>query len=187
MRAKLLKTPIKATIRPIENYNFYGYGIPSCCYPEYTPFKEQKYEATIHAVWFKALSRTLVEDKTVIKWGEDNTSTFLAIERDGKRLVVPSSFVSAWTVKDLFDNMEPEFIQSVDDAGRYGLKAFAEDALLMQSNFNVKIVSAIAKDRDAIAVKADYNWELHGHAKPVKGIEQYLCFSTQDKTEILIL
>ena len=76
---------------------------------------------------------------------------------------------------------------SGNGAGRYGLKAFAEDALLMQSNFNVKIVSAIAKDRDGIAVKADYNWELHGHVKPVRGIEQLVCFSIQDKTEILIL
>lgn len=171
MRAKLLKTPIKATIRPIENYK-YGYGIPSCCYPEYTPFEEPEYEAAIHAVWFR---------------GDDNMNTFLAIERDGKRLVVPSSFASAWTVKDLFNNLEEDFIRSVDDARRYGLKAFAEDALLMHSNFNVKIVSAIAKDRDAIAVKADYNWELHGHVKPVKGIEQLVCFSIQDKTEILIL
>ena len=171
MRAKLLKTPIKATIRPIENYK-YGYGIPDCCYPEYSPFEEPEYEATIHAVWFK---------------GENNETAFLAIERDGKRLVVPLSFVDAWTVKDLFDKLEPEFIRSVDDARRYGLKAFAEDALLMQSNFNVKIVSAIAKDRDGIAVKADYNWELHGHVKPVRGIEQLVCFSIQDKTEILIL
>ena len=49
---------------------------------------------------------------------------------------------------------------SVDNARRYDLKAFAEDALLMQSNFNVK---------------------------PVRGIEQLVCFSIQDKTQILIL
>lgn len=172
MRAKQLKTPIKATIRPIQSADYYGYGIPSCCYPEYSPFEEPVYEATIHAVWLT---------------GKDNMNAFLAIERDGRRLVVPSSFASAWTVKDLFDNLEKDFIRSVDDARRYGLKAFAEDALLMQSSFNVKIVSAIAKDRDAIAVKADYNWELHGHVKPVKGIEQLVCFSIQDRTEILIL
>ena len=170
MRAKLLKNPIKATIRPIENYKFHEYGI-SCCYPEYTPFKEPEYEATIHAVWFR---------------GENNEAAFLAIERDGRRLIVPSSFVSAWTVKDLFNNLEEDFICSVEDARRYGLKAFTEDALLMKSNFNVKIVSAI-EDRDAITVKADYDWELHGHVKPVRGIEQLVCFSIQDRTEILIL
>lgn len=172
MRAKLLKTPIKATIRPIENYKFYGYGIPSCCYPEYTPFKETDYEATIHAVWFR---------------GKNNERAFLAIERDGRRLIVPSSFVSAWTVKEVFENLKAEFLQSVDDARRYGLKAFAEDALLMQSKFNVKIDSDITEGRNAITFKADYNWELHGHVKPVKGIESFICFSIQDKTEILIL
>lgn len=171
MRAKLLKTPIKATIRPIENYK-YGYDIPSCCYPEYSPFEEPEYEATVHAVWFT---------------GKDNMNAFLAIERDGRRLVVPSSFASPWTVKEVFENLKTGFLQSVDDARQYGLKAFVEDALLMQSSFNVKIVSAITKDRDAIAVKADYNWELHGHVKPVRGIEQLVCFSIQDKTEILIL
>lgn len=171
MRAKLLKTPIKATIRPIENYK-YGYGIPSCCYPEYSPFEEPEYDATVHAVWFT---------------GEDNMNAFLAIERDGRRLVVPSSFASPWTVKEVFENLKTGFLQSVDDARQYGLKAFAEDALLMHSNFNIKIVSAIANDRDGIAVKADYNWELHGHVKPVKGIEQLVCFSIQDRTEILIL
>lgn len=170
MRAKLLKNPIKATVRPIENYKFYQFSILSCCY-QYSPFKEPEYEATIHAVWFR---------------GENNEAAFLAIERDGRRLVVPSSFVSAWTVKDIFDNLEEDFIRSVEDAGRYGLKAFAEDALLMQSNFNVKIVSAI-EYRDAIIVKADYNWELHGHIKPVRGIEHLVCFSIQDRTEILIL
>ena len=171
MRAKLLKNPIKATIRPIQSADYYKYGIPDCCYPEYSPFKESEYEATIHAVWFR---------------GEKNETAFLAIERDGKRLIVRSSFVSAWTVKEVFENLETEFLQSVDDARRYGLKAFAEDALLMQSNFNVKIVSAI-EDRDAITVKADYDWELHGHVKPVRGIEQLVCFSIQDRTEILIL
>lgn len=172
MRAKLLKNPIVATIRPIQSADYYGYGIPDCCYPEYTPFEEPEYEATVHAVWFR---------------GENNETAFLAIERDDKRLVVPSSFVDAWTVKNILDNLEKNFIQSVDDARRYGLKAFAEDALLMHSNFDVKIVSAIANDRDGIAVKADYDWELHGHVKPVKGIEQLVCFSIQDKTEILIL
>lgn len=172
MRAKLLKTPIKATIRPIENYNFYGYRIPSCCYPEYTPFEEPEYEAVIYAVWFR---------------GDDNTTAFLAVERDGKRLVVPSSFVSAWTVKDLFNNLEEDFIRSVDDASRYGLKAFVEDAQMMQSNFNVEVVSATAKRNDSIDVKCNYNWELHGHVKPVRGIEQLVCFYVQDKTEILIL
>lgn len=172
MRAKLLKTPIKATIRPIQSADYYKYGIPDCCYPEYSPFKEPEYETIIHAVWFR---------------GENNEAAFLAIERDGKRLIVPSSFVSAWTVKEVFENLKTEFLQSVDDARRYGLKAFAEDALLMQSNFNVKIVSAIAGDCDAITVKADYNWELHGHVKPVRGIERLVCFSIQDRTEILIL
>lgn len=172
MRAKLLKTPIKAIIRPIQSANYYEYGIPSCCHPEYSPFEEPEYEATVHAVWFR---------------GENNETAFLAIERDEKRLVVPSSFMDARTVKDLFDNLEEDFIRSVDNARWYGLKAFAEDALLMQSNFNIKIVNAIAKDRDAIAVKADYNWELHGHVKPVRGIEQLVCFYIQDKTEILIL
>ena len=171
MRAKLLKNPIKATIRPIQSADYYKYGIPDCCHPEYTPFKEPKYEANIHAVWFG---------------GENNEAAFLAIECDGRRLIVPSSFASAWTVKEVFENLETNFLQSVDDARRYGLKAFAEDALLMQSNFNVKIVSAI-EDRDAITVKADYDWELHGHVKPVRGIEQLVCFSIQDKTEILIL
>ena len=156
MRAKLLKNPIKATIRPIENYKFHEYGI-SCCYPEYTPFKEPEYEATIHAVWFR---------------GENNEAAFLAIERDGKRLIVPSSFASAWTVKKVFENLETNFLQSVDDTRRYGLKAFAEDVLLMLSNFNVKIVSVI-EDRDAITVKADYDLEFHGHIKPVRGV----CFS----------
>lgn len=118
--------------------------------------------------------------------GENNEAAFLAIERDGRRLVVPSSFVSAWTVKDLFNNLEEDFICSVEDTWRYGLKAFAEDALLMQSNFNVKIVSAI-EDRDTIIVKADYYWELHGHVKPVIGIERLVCFSIRDRTEILIL
>lgn len=172
MRAKQLKTPIKATIRPIQSADYYEYDIPPCCYPEYSPFEEPEYEAIVHAVWFR---------------GENNETAFLAIERDGRRLVVPSSFVNAWTEKDLFDNLEEDFIRSVDNARWYGLKAFAEDALLMQSNFNVKIVSAIAKDRDAIDVKADYNWELHGHVKPVRGIEQLVCFSILDRTEILIL
>lgn len=172
MRAKLLKKPIVATIRPIQSANYYGYGIPDCCYPEYTPFEELEYEATVHAVWFK---------------GENNETAFLAIERDDKRLVVPSSFVDAWTMKNLLDNLEEDFIRSVDNARWYGLKAFAEDALLMQSNFNVKIVSAITNDRDGIAVKADYNWELHGHVKPVRGIEQLVCFSILDRTKILIL
>lgn len=89
MRAKLLKTPIKATIRPIENYNFYGYGIPSCCYPEYTPFEEQKYEATIHAVWFKALSRTLVEDKTVIKYCVKTRAAYV-VDDDGE--IIPNGY-----------------------------------------------------------------------------------------------
>lgn len=171
MRAKLLKTPIKATIRPIKNYN-YGYGIPSCCHPEYTPFKEPEYEATIHAVWFS---------------GDNNTITFLAVERDGKRLVVPSSFVSAWTVKDFFDNLEEDFIQSVDDARRYGLNAFVEDAQLMHSNFNVTIIKTEPRGKNCIEIKSDYDWELHGHVKPVRGIEQLVCFYVQDKTEILIL
>ncbi len=171
MRAKLLKTPIKATIRPIENYN-YGYGIPSCCYPEYTPFEEPEYEAAIRAVWFK---------------GDDNTTAFLAVERDGKRLVVPSSFVSAWTVKDLFENLEEDFIQNVDDARRYGLKAFAEDAQLMLSNFNVTIIKTQPKGKNCIEIKSDYDWELNGHVKYVRGIEELVCFSVQDKTEILVL
>ena len=171
MRAKLLKTPIKATIRPIENYN-YGYGIPSCCYPEYTPFKEPEYEATILAVWFR---------------GDENTITFLAVERDGKRLVVPSSFVSAWTVKDFFDNLEEDFIQSVDDARRYGLKAFVEDAQLMLSNFNVTIIKTQPRGKNCIEIKSDYDCELNGHVKHVRGIEQLICFSVQDRTEILVL
>lgn len=172
MRAKLLKNPLKATIRPIQSTDYNKYGMPNCCHPEYSPFDDPVYEATVYAVWFT---------------GKNNETAFLAIERDGRRLVVPSSFVSPWTVKEVFENLKTDFLQSVDDARRYGLKSFAEDALLMQSNFNVKIVSAIAKDRDAIAVKADYNWELHGHVKPVRGIEQLVCFSTQDRTEILIL
>lgn len=171
MRAKLLKTPIKATIRPIENYN-YGYRIPSCCYPEYTPFEEPEYEAVIYAVWFR---------------GDDNTTAFLAVERDGKRLVVPSSFVSAWTVKDIFDNLEEDFIQSVDDARRYGLNAFVEDAQLILSNFNVTVIKTQPRGKNCIEIKSDYNRELNGHVKPVRGIEQLVCFSVQDRTEILVL
>lgn len=171
MRAKLLKAPIKATIRSIENYN-YRYGIPSCCYPKYTPFKDPEYEATIHAVWFR---------------GDEKTITFLAVEHDGKRLVVPSSFVSAWTVKDFFNNLEEDFIQSVDDARRYGLKAFAEDVQLMLSSFNVTIIKIQPRGKNYIEIKSDYNWELNGHVKHVRGIKQLVCFSVQDKTEILIL
>lgn len=171
MRAKLLKTPINATIRPIVNYN-YGYGIPSCCNPEYTPFEEPEYEAAIHAVWFK---------------GDDKTTAFLAIERDGKRLVVPSSFVSPWTVKDLFGNLEEDFIQSVDDARRYGLEAFAEDAQLMLSNFNVTIIKAKPRGKNCVDVKSSYSWEYHGHVEHVRVIEQLICFSVQDRTEIRIL
>lgn len=169
MKARLLKTPMTVTVRPIKNYN---YTLdPPCSKPEFTPFKEESYEAVAHAFWYR------------------NDSAYVAISREGKRLLVTVGFLSPWDVKEMGENQEEGYVRSVSDINRYGREAFAEDALLMDNCINVEILSV--DDRISgccLEVESNHSSILNGHVKPSRNIKQIICFSEMgQQQEIKIL
>lgn len=168
MKAQLLKTPMTVTVRPIKNYKYTLE--PPCSKPEFTPFKEESYEAVAHAFWYR------------------NDSVYVAISREGKRLLVNVGFFSPWDVKEMGENQEEGYIRSVSDIDRYGREAFAEDALLMNGNINVEILSVTdLQSGNALEVECSYEWILNGHVKPVQDFKQLICFSIEDPEEIILL
>lgn len=166
LQAKLLKNPIRVKVTPIKYWNS---SFPDCINPNYIPIREPEFEATAHAIWEIA--------------GE----IYYAVENNGIRLVVPAGFISSpYAVKEILENLEDEYISSVKDVERYGLKAFCEDALLMDNNHDVEILETKTYGR-GVEVRANYKWTLHGHIKPVYNIKQIICFDIHNKTEILLL
>lgn len=164
MRAQLLRNPMTIKVEPIENYK----GGLDCHNPEYTPFKESSYEATAHALWYT------------------DAYTFIAISRDERRLVVPISFTSPWTVKEIGNNLEGGFIENCKEANRYGIKAFVEDCLMMRNSFDVEVLDTNERET-GIDFHANFNWQLHGHVKWVKNINQYIAFTSDEERTIVLL
>lgn len=166
MKAKLLKHPMQVKVHLIENmYKPY----PDCVYPSYCPIHDKEFEAIAHATWF-------LGDRA-----------FVAILKDGVRLIVPSSYLSPFTVKDIFNNMEDDFIRCVDDVERYGTNAFVEDLLLVDNKFEVSVNSVTKNNKRYMTINTDFKWQLHGHIKPVKGIQNYVCFSQDDSSDIMCI
>lgn len=168
MKAQLLKTPMTVTVRPIKNYK---YNLePPCSKPEFTPFKEESYEAVAHAFWYR------------------NDSAYVAISREGKRLLVTVGFFSPWAVKEMGENLEKNFLHNMEDVNRYGLEAFAEDALLMDDNINVEILSVTDRlSGCCLEVESNHSSILNGHVKPMRDFKQIICFSIEDPEEIIML
>lgn len=168
MKAQLLKTPMTVTVTPINDYDYTH--CPDCCNPEYTPFKEQSYKAVAHAFWDRTFGH------------------FVAISRNGERLVVPVGFLSPWDVKEMGENLEAKPIHSLTDIIRYGREAFAKDALLMHNNINIEILSVKdSQNGQGLEVGCNFAWTLHGHVKPVRDFKQLICFSIEDPEEIIML
>ena len=95
---------------------------------------------------------------------------------------------SPWDVKEMGENLEEGYIRSVKDINRYGREAFAKDALLMNGNINVEILSVTdLQSGNALEVECSYEWILNGHVKPVPNIKQTIVFSVKDEQEIVIL
>lgn len=168
MKARLLKTPMTVTVRPIKNYN---YTLdPPCSKPEFTPFKEESYEAVAHAFWYR------------------NGSAYVAISREGKRLLVTVGFLSPWTVKEMGENLEERYIQNIKDIERYGLEAFVEDALLMDGNFHIEILSVEEKiNGNCLDVETQVDRNLNYSVKHIPNVKNIICFSVENEKEILVL
>lgn len=166
MKAKLLKQPMQVKVHSIENML---YPYPDCVNPDYCPIHDKEFEAITHATWY-------IDDRA-----------FVAILKDEVRLVVPSSYLSPFAVKDVFNNVEDDYIRCVDDVERYGTNAFVEDLLLMNNQFEVSVNSVKKNSMRYMTINTDFKWQLHGHIKPVKGIQQYVCFSQDDSSDIMYL
>lgn len=156
---------MRVKVTPIENWNS---SFPDCINPNYIPIREPKFEATAHAIW------------------EIAGKTYYAVENNGIRLVVSAGFLSPYAVKEILENLEDEYISSVKDVERYGLKAFCEDILLMSNNHGVEILETKTYEW-GVEVRANYNWTFNEHIKPVYNIKHIICFDTDNKTEILVL
>ena len=149
MIAKLLKSKITVAVKPIPYWNRF----PDCVRPEYRPaeFKEKLFSAEAWAIW---------------GFGEYD---YVAIVKDGKRLIVPMSFIHPEEERVLFDNTEDNYISSPSDIERYGKKEFAEDVSMMSGEFDVKIRSVEITEYGADIVH-DFKWSLNGHIKPVTNL-----------------
>jgi len=162
MKVKLLKNKVTVTVKPIRNQ------WPDCSKAEYCPIKEPEFEALATAVWF------------------EGSRTFLAVTYGNTRLIIPDTFVNLNKTQELYDNMEANYLSSLADVRRYGMKEFASDVLMMSNDFDVVVSSVSVASSISLSVEAEFKWQLHGIVKPVK-CRQYVCFSIDDSTDILVL
>lgn len=166
MKVRLLRQPLQVQVKFIKPYrNLY----PDCTHQRYCPIKDDEFEATAHALW------------------ELGGRAFLAIVKEATRLVVPISFLSPYTVNDIYDKLESLYVSCLDDIKRYGIEAFIEDIFLIDGEFDITINSIKINTQHFITTNLNYKWDLHGHTKPVKNIERIVCFDEEDRTNIMIL
>ena len=153
MIAKLLKSKITVAVKPVPYWNRF----PACARPEHCPveFKEKLFSAEAWALW-----------------GFDDFD-YVAIVKDGKRLIVPMSFIHPEEERVLFDNTEEDYVSSPSDIERYGKKEFAEDVSMMSGEFDVKIRSVKLTEYGADIVR-DFKWSLNGHKKPVTNLNRHV-------------
>ena len=151
MIAKLLKSKITIAVKPVPHWNHF----PACARPEHCPaeFKEKLFSAEAWALW-----------------GFDDFD-YVAIVKDGKRLIVPMNFIHPEEERVLFDNTEDDYVSSPSDIERYGKEEFAEDIVMMSGEFDAKIHSVEITVYGADIVH-DCKWSLNGHVKPVVNLNR---------------
>lgn len=130
---------------------------PTCMEPMFRPFKEYSFFTEAKSVWM-----------------EGDNPVYVSIRKDREQYVVKFDGNEVHSIWPLLDGLPAKNVKNIAKANReYGLEALLTDTLLLMNDFDVEIISTRFDENqpEYCDFVANLKWDLHGHVKPVEGIE----------------